>query len=150
MYCESLRGFYSLQGEDFENAMITQVISRYENLNENDAWNDTVLAIFQYFFDVTFDEDVIFIYNNVMPIFAKILLDFSFSIKHKVPILLYMNNLLIHEKGFSNLLLSMDFFVYHEYFLSSFMQNFNLESFRFFRRHASKIKELTQKIKAKH
>lgn len=146
MYCDSLRGFYCLQDQGFEEALTTQIIPKYYELNKNLIFDETILAIFQYIFDFTFEDDAVFIYSYVVPILMEVLLANSFNLKLKVPVFLYLNHLIIHEKGFSNILLSMDFFLFHEYFLSSFMKNFNLESFKFFRKQLTKTKEMTQKL----
>lgn len=148
MYCESLRGFYCLNFKEFEENMVNVVAVKLKTFKETDVSNETFLAIFQYIYDLTFAEDGLFIANNVMPMLFEMLLDSSLSYKLKVPIFLYINHLLLYERGFANLLLSLDFFVFHEHFLSSFMHNFNLESFKFFKKSMTHKKEAAEKLKS--
>ena len=146
MFCESLRGFYCLGANEFEENTVHVLPLKYKTFTEPEVYQETFLAILQYIFDISFSEDGLFITNNIMPLLADILFDYSISYKLKVPIFLYVNHLLLYERGFSNLLLAMDFFTYHEHFLSSFMHNFNLESFRFFQKSLTLKKEITSKV----
>jgi len=147
-YCDSLLGFFCLNPKEFEKAMNIHIDFKNQTIKENDVYNETFIAIFQYIFDLTFEEDGLFVYNNVIPMIVDLLIDDGFDSKLKIPIFLYINHLLLYEKGFSNLLLSMDFFTFHEHFLNSFMQNFNLESFRFFRKVFADTKKITHHLES--
>ena len=149
LYCETFKGFHCLPPKDFEENITNYILVKYQNFKDYEIYNESYLAILQYIFDLTFDEEGLFIYHNVISILADLLIDNGFSYKLKIPIFLYINHLLLYEKGFSNLILSMDFFVFHEYFLGSFMQNFNLESFKFFKKALSYAKQISNKIKPK-
>lgn len=149
-----MKGFYCLNAKEFEDNIIDVLVLKYQSFKENEIYKENYLSIFQFIFDVTFEEDGLFIYKIVVPIMADILIDNNFNDKLKTTIFLYLNHLLINEKGFANILLSMEFFVFHEHFLCSFMQNFNLESFKFFRKNfsyntetAKKTQENLQKVK---
>ena len=144
-YCDSLLGFFCLNPKEFEKTMIIQITKTQK---ENEIYNETFIAIFQYIFDMTFEEDGLFVYNNVIPMIVDLMIDDGFNSKLKIPIFLYINHLLLYEKGFSNLLLSMDFFAFHEHFLNSFMQNFNLESFGFFKKVFSTTKKISHQLES--
>ena len=66
IYCESFRGFYCFNTKEFEDNIIKIIFPNYNSFKDHEIYQENYLAIFQFIFDLTFEEDGLFILNNVL------------------------------------------------------------------------------------
>ena len=138
-YCDVLLASFSVSEEDFQSLILYKTISNNTLIKSEEI--EISMQIYQFFFELLFTCDLKYINKYVFSNLAEIILDQNLDSKFKLPIFMIIYYLITYERGFIYILVrNYDYFSFQDYFISDFMQNFNLESFHYFKRKISQSK----------
>lgn len=87
---------------------------------------DLPLAIFQSLFDFTLDEEISYIFQDLIPKLANSLISNTVPEKYKYPMLLYFTHLIVNVPGALQAIYGISFFIFSEEFIHDFLENFSI------------------------